>query len=122
MLTFQQKVKNALLVENHKDAQMAQQTMLKSTQLGQDQDGKSQNVQEINFYQEASEDVNQDHLPLHQKDTVILDVDKGASTREKVLANKRSITAKSHDHSCKLIPSLKPSKRCTDAEKKQYLH
>ena len=80
-------------------------------------------MQEINFYQEINEnsDENQDQVSQTQKDLIILDVDKSASTREKILANKRSITAKSQETSCKLIPSLKPSKRCTDADKKQYL-
>jgi len=53
-------------------------------------------------------------------DLIILDVDKSGMSREKILANKRSITAKSHDNSTKLIPSLRTNKRVTDADKKQY--
>jgi hypothetical protein len=53
---------------------------------------------------------------------VILDVDKSGIARQKLLVNKRSITAKSQENSCKLIPSFRPTKRCSDAHKIQYLN
>ena len=53
---------------------------------------------------------------------VILDLDKNSINRDKFLVEKRSITAKSQENSCKLVPSLRASKRCTDADKIEYLN